>query len=163
MLAQQVNNNTAAIDALIGIPMPWAGATPPTNHLLLNGASFNKTTYPKLGAVYPSGVLPDLRGEFIRGWDNGRGADGGRSILSNQKGTLVGVDWNNDGSITAALTTVTAYDLTAFSGDYAPTMTELQTQSITSALTVSKLNVDSGKAVVARPRNVAFNYIVRAA
>ncbi|WP_438360524.1 hypothetical protein [Leminorella grimontii] len=28
---------------------------------------------------YPSGVLPDLRGEFIRGWDDGRGVDvGGR-------------------------------------------------------------------------------------
>ncbi|ECV6025854.1 phage tail protein, partial [Salmonella enterica] len=31
--------------------------------------------------------LPDLRGEFIRGWDDGRGVDAGRSILSAQEST----------------------------------------------------------------------------
>ena len=31
----------------------------------------------------------DLRGEFIRGWDNGRGVDSGRSLAGWQKGTLV--------------------------------------------------------------------------
>ncbi len=37
-----------------------------------------------LAAVYPSGVLPDLRGEFIRGWDNGRKVDTDRVLLSVQ-------------------------------------------------------------------------------
>lgn len=34
--------------------------------------------------AYPSGILPDLRGEFIRGWDDGLGVDAGREILSIQ-------------------------------------------------------------------------------
>ncbi|MCV5084697.1 hypothetical protein OFB78_29265, partial [Escherichia coli] len=32
--------------------------------------------------------LPDLRGEFIRGWDDGRGIDAGRALLSIQAGML---------------------------------------------------------------------------
>ncbi|HGJ5877945.1 MAG TPA: phage tail protein, partial [Arsenophonus nasoniae] len=39
---------------------------------------------PKLLIAYPSGKLPDLRGEFIRGWDAGRKVDTGRNILSAQ-------------------------------------------------------------------------------
>ena len=33
--------------------------------------------------------LPDLRGEFLRGFDDGRGIDSGRTFGSAQKGTLV--------------------------------------------------------------------------
>ncbi|WP_176391383.1 phage tail protein, partial [Escherichia coli] len=57
---------------------------PPQGWLKYNGAPFDKNIYPKLGAVYPAGVLPDLRGEFIRGWDDGRGVDAGRIILAQQ-------------------------------------------------------------------------------
>ncbi|MBL4787356.1 MAG: hypothetical protein JKY49_18275, partial [Cohaesibacteraceae bacterium] len=31
-------------------------------------------------------VLPDLRGEFLRGWDDGRGVDSGRGLLATQSG-----------------------------------------------------------------------------
>lgn len=41
-------------------------------------------------------VLPDLRGEFIRSWDDSKGVDSGRSFGTWQKGTLVGgYDDNN--------------------------------------------------------------------
>jgi microcystin-dependent protein len=33
--------------------------------------------------------LPDLRGEFIRGWDHGRGIDTGRTLGSAQTGSSV--------------------------------------------------------------------------
>ncbi|UGF32101.1 hypothetical protein LQQ80_25935 (plasmid) [Escherichia coli] len=33
--------------------------------------------YPNLAKAYPTNKLPDLRGEFIRGWDDGRGVDAG--------------------------------------------------------------------------------------
>ena len=37
--------------------------------------------YAVLGSTYgAAGKLPDLRGEFIRGWDNGRGVDTGRTF-----------------------------------------------------------------------------------
>lgn len=103
----------------------------------------------------------DVRGEFFRAWDDGRGVDTGRENFSAQKGTIVGVDWNNDNSISAPLTTSTAYDLSGFSGDTAPATSALQIQTITSALTIVKGNVDSGKAVVTRPRNTALLAVIK--
>lgn len=71
-------------DLPIGIPQPWPQAAPPTGWLKCNGWKFDKSKYPKLAAVYPSGHLPELRGEFIRGWDDGRDVDKEREILSPQ-------------------------------------------------------------------------------
>lgn len=67
----------------------------PTGYLECNGAAISRTTYAALfavvGTMYGNGNgsttfnLPDLRGEFIRGWDHGRGTDDGRAIGSYQK------------------------------------------------------------------------------
>lgn len=65
-----------------GIPMPWPQSTPPAGWFECNGASFDVNCFPELAKAYPWGSLPDLRGQFIRGWDNGRGVDPGRDILS---------------------------------------------------------------------------------
>ena len=62
-------------DLFIGIPIPYPLSTVPTGCLAMNGQRFDTRRYPKLSQKYPSGQLPDLRGEFIRGWDNGRGVD----------------------------------------------------------------------------------------
>ena len=147
----------------VGVPIPWPSAMPPTGWLKCNGAAFTASQYPKLALAYPDLKLPDLRGEFIRGWDDGRGVDTGRSLLSAQGGTYIGVDWNNDTQATVVLATATAYDLSPFQGDKSPSTTALQSQTITGSTAMNKLNVDSGNSVVSRPRNIAFNYIVRAA
>ncbi|HHG3638279.1 TPA: tail fiber protein, partial [Escherichia coli] len=68
----------------VGVPVPWPSATPPTGWLKCNGAAFSAEEYPELAKAYPTNKLPDLRGEFIRGWDDGRSADAGRTILSAQ-------------------------------------------------------------------------------
>ncbi|KAA1907320.1 phage tail protein [Escherichia coli] len=68
----------------VGVPVPWPSATPPTGWLKCNGAAFSPEDYPKLAQAYPANKLPDLRGEFIRGWDDGRGLDAGRALLSLQ-------------------------------------------------------------------------------
>lgn len=65
-----------------GVPLPYPGAIPPPGFFEYNGSLFNKNKNPKLAAIFPSGRLLDLRGEFIRFWDNGRGVDPGRGILS---------------------------------------------------------------------------------
>lgn len=146
------------------LPLPWPLAAPPDGWLKCNGAAFDKTKYPKLAVAYPSGYLPDLRGEFVRGWDDGRGIDSGRSILSAQGGTIVGVDWNNDDQVNALISTSTKYDLTPFSGDIAPTTSLLNVQTLPGTYSgLIKSGVNSGNSVVTRPRNIAFNYIVRAA
>jgi len=62
----------------VGVPVPWPAATAPGGWLKCNGAAFDKAKYPRLAVAYPSGKLPDLRGEFLRGWDDGRGVDPGR-------------------------------------------------------------------------------------
>ena len=71
-----------------------AVATVPTGYLECNGAAVSRSTYSALFAIigvqYGAGNgsstfnLPDLRGEFVRGFDNGRGADSGRNIGSAQ-------------------------------------------------------------------------------
>ena len=70
-----------------------AVATVPSGYLECNGQSVSRSTYAALFAVigtqYGSASgstfnVPDLRGEFVRGFDNGRGADSGRSIGSHQ-------------------------------------------------------------------------------
>ena len=71
-------------DLFIGIPIPYPLSTVPTGCLAMNGQRFDKSRYPKLALKYPSGTLPDMRGEFIRGLDNGRNIDSGRGILSSQ-------------------------------------------------------------------------------
>ena len=71
-----------------------AVATIPSGYLECNGQTVNRTTYAALFAVigtqYGAGngsttfEVPDLRGEFIRGFDNGKGTDSGRSIGTSQ-------------------------------------------------------------------------------
>ena len=69
-----------------------AVATVPSGYLECNGQSVSRTTYAALFAVIGTQYggsgsnfnVPDLRGEFVRGFDNGRGADSGRQIGSHQ-------------------------------------------------------------------------------
>ena len=70
-----------------------AVATLPPGYLECNGAAVSRTTYAALFAVIGTQYgstnstnfkVPDLRGEFVRGFDNGRNADTGRSIGSSQ-------------------------------------------------------------------------------
>ncbi|MCK3658544.1 hypothetical protein A4G18_07420 [Pasteurellaceae bacterium Pebbles2] len=69
---------------LVGVPIPHPMTTVPSGCLAMNGQTFNKSTYPELAKKYPTGKLPDLRGEFIRGLDMGRNVDSGRALLSEQ-------------------------------------------------------------------------------
>lgn len=72
----------------VGVPMPWPRHHPPAGYFECNGSTFDKNQFPKLADAYPSGILPDLRGEFIRGWDNARGVDPYRVILSWQEDAI---------------------------------------------------------------------------
>ncbi|PAV11600.1 hypothetical protein CBG25_00240 [Arsenophonus sp. ENCA] len=69
----------------VGSPIPWPSAIIPPGYLACDGHAFNKARYPKLARAYPSGILPDLRGVFLRGWDAGRGIDRGRQLLGYQE------------------------------------------------------------------------------
>ena len=78
------------IAAPTGSVYTFAGSTVPTGWLKCNGALLSRTTYAALfaviGTTYGAGdgsttfALPDLRGEFVRGADDGRGVDAGRTL-----------------------------------------------------------------------------------
>ena len=82
------------VGAVIGVPY----STPDSGWLECDGSEISRTTYAtlyaKIGDAYGAGDesttfnLPDYRGEFLRGWDNERGIDVGRSIGSTQSGAL---------------------------------------------------------------------------
>jgi microcystin-dependent protein len=140
-------------DFPVGIPQPWPTNTAPAGWLKCNGAAFDKAKYPLLAVAYPSGTLPDLRGVFIRGWDDGRGLDAGRALLTyaadklkkHHHSLLFG---NGDGSGT-------------------PAVHELYRKN--SATTYfaagggSGIYISEEGANETAPCNIAFNYIVRAA
>ena len=75
-----------------GTVITVAASTAPTGYLKANGASLNTTTYASLfstigytfGGSGASFTLPDLRGEFIRGWADDRAVDTGRPFGSSQ-------------------------------------------------------------------------------
>lgn len=77
-----------------GFVEAYAGTTAPAGWLKCNGTAVSRTTYASLfaaiGTTYGDGDgsttfnLPDLRGEFVRGWDDSRGVDAGRGIGSLQ-------------------------------------------------------------------------------
>ncbi|EKE6930067.1 TPA: phage tail protein [Escherichia coli] len=150
----------------VGVPVPWPSATPPTGWLKCNGAAFDKVKYPHLATAYPSGKLPDLRGEFIRGWDDRRGIDAGRALLSIQTGMLEkhrhivvandGYDskeeWELATIFRRAYTQGRGLDAADAGGTLIPSPT-LHTRG----------SIGNTGGSETRPRNIAFNYIVRAA
>ncbi|MFB9085348.1 tail fiber protein [Erwinia tracheiphila] len=132
----------------VGVPVPWPLATAPTGWLKCNGAAFSATDYPQLAKAYTSLTLPDLRGEFIRGWDDGRGADGGRTLLSSQAHAFQQHTHTYTGLQRATDSDRGSNDsLWSIDG----------TQSYTTSGATGSTTTET------RPRNVAFNYIVRAA
>ena len=147
----------------IGIPFFWPSSAMPNTvmtewadmvFLKFNGATFSAATYPKLALVFPGLVLTESRGEFIRIWDDGRGVDAGRGLLSAQGHTyqshshrllmsagsagtsnVIGIDSSLNGTLT--------YRINQPDGG--------QIQAIENAGDTET-----------RPRNIAFNFLVRA-
>ncbi|AXT77597.1 tail fiber protein [Escherichia coli] len=169
----------------VGVPVPWPSATPPTGWLKCNGAAFSAEEYPELAKAYPTNKLPDLRGEFIRGWDDGRGVDAGRALLSLQDDSFeahrhesffyAGISRNetplknlpsSDEMLTLSSTT------NALSPDSIDATNSLIGNDDYNCLiegnknnkrTATGLSTSIVGAAETRPRNISFNYIVRAA
>ncbi|MCV4284350.1 phage tail protein [Pseudomonas capsici] len=101
--------NKEEIDALlknnngvpIGMMVPFPVSAIPAGFLEVDGSLQSISAYPDLGAYLgtrfnqandPVGYfrLPDSRGEFLRGWDHGRGIDAGRVLGAYQADSLQG-------------------------------------------------------------------------
>ena len=146
----------------VGVPMPWPQVHPPAGYFECNGSTFDKNKYPKLAKAYPSGVLPDLRGEFIRGWDNARGKDPYRVILSLQEDAIRNI--NGEFSVayrdrqnltqppSGAFSEIARFNSTLKIGD-SDDWGRVYSFDASRVVPVAHEN---------RPRNVAFMYIVKA-
>lgn len=169
---------------VIGSPFPWPHTKMPDElfpsmagmvFLKSNGASFSGTLYPKLALAYPGLKLADLRGEFIRGWDDGRGVDSGRALGSSQASTglrTAAVDYPGIDATTSGATIGTAFNQPDSITKAQPADAKTPNNSVLGAVlsdnsiqaTQLQSGIQGGSVwITTRPRNVAFNYIVRAA
>ncbi|EBG9248611.1 phage tail protein [Salmonella enterica subsp. enterica] len=154
----------------VGVPVPWPSATPPTGWLKCNGAAFSAEEYPELAKAYPTNKLPDLRGEFIRGWDDGRGMDTGRAILSAQGDAIRNIYgefktvntenysiWESVGSFKGAVVPLNP----STNNSYFSLIRSMVTERIDGAVYPKVIGLDASRIVPTanenRPRNIAFN------
>ncbi|MDP8639038.1 phage tail protein [Serratia marcescens] len=90
-----------------GAPIPWPSDIIPAGYSLMAGQVFDKTQFPLLASVYPSGVLPDMRGWTIKGKPAS-----GRGIMSQE------LDGNKSHTHTASAETVNLGSRTTSTFDY---------------------------------------------
>ncbi|EMV5853055.1 tail fiber protein [Escherichia coli] len=155
----------------VGVPVPWPSATPPTGWLKCNGAPFSAEEYPKLAKAYPKLKLPDLRGEFIRGWDDGRGVDSARLLLSSQAASILEHNHEMQGwtgntlmasDVYSSMSSVFAVQLSIGDGGILYSWKD-GSGTTNDSKRMNRTNHVSSGAGDGSPRNIAFNYIVRAA
>ena len=146
----------------VGIPQPWPSDHLPAGWFECNGSPFNVNQFPKLAAVYPWGTLPDLRGLFIRGKDNGRGLDPNRGILSYQDDAIRNI-WGNVWPISET------FGQNGGTGDGAFRFFDAAANGTPTKVDWSHaggFSFDASRVVPVshdnHPRNVAFIYIVKA-
>lgn len=154
-------------DLFIGIPIPYPLSRVPTGCLAMNGQRFDTRRYPKLEQKYPSGQLPDMRDEFIRGLDNGRGVDAGRALLSTQ-----GDEFKSHNHTVR----LGVYDHAKAEGKVAPTDINFHRDSngwgidgsdgLAVKMNTNYTKIENGTELVyssggneTRPRNIAYHYI----
>jgi hypothetical protein len=167
----------AEVDALIAkataMPVGTVVAFPvnkmPAGFLELDGSVQTIAAYPDLstflGTAFNKGNegaskfrLPDLRAEFLRGWDHGRGIDTGRAIGSTQLGTLAVFDTNYTGG--ASVDIVRGSSVEAQADLYKDTdYPGVGITYTTAGVAYSQYPSGGG---VTRPRNVAVMWCIKA-
>lgn len=160
---------------LPGTTVLWCAPVVPAGYLELAGQAISRTTYSALfalfGTTYGAGDgsttfnLPDLRGEFVRGWDHGRGVDSGRTLGSFQNATSVfmgdpSVSYGAIANLYNTLDDNPQTFRTALNGE-ATTIdsTNVSVLSSVAETTDPVTPVDSTMSV--RPRNIALMYIIK--
>jgi len=106
-LATYIETKIAGVPS--GSVIYYAKNAAPTGFLKANGAAISRSTYSVLfsaiGTVFGVGDgsstfnVPDLRGEFIRGWDDAKGTDDSRGFGSAQAGQI-GAHKHQSGGLT---------------------------------------------------------------
>lgn len=166
------------VASYVGMVASFAGNTAPSGWLACDGSAVSRTTYADLfayiGETYGAGDgsttfnLPDLRGEFVRGWDNGRGVDASRAFGSRQ------LDQNRSHTHTGTTDaagghnhSVAGYSVAQYfggGGAYAVSPTYADTVSVntsTAADHTHTFTTDADGGAETRPRNVALLFCIK--
>lgn len=160
----------------IGVPFFWPSSAMPNTvmdewagmvFLKFNGATFSAAAYPKLALVFPALMLPEARGEFLRIWDDGRGVDSGRALLSAQGFAMQ----NITGRLRSRSSPLAGGGATVEANGAFTLSTNTGGTYVTLAGTSGSANADettfdasrvANTASETRPRNIAFHLLVRA-
>jgi microcystin-dependent protein len=167
-----------------GMTVMWPSSTVPAGYLECAGQAVSRTTYAALFAIIGTSFgpgdgsstfnIPDMRGEFARGWDHGRGIDTGRELGSIQldelkahshaastadagahvHSTKVGGDANN----VRPDTPTNAITMAGNSADSGATGSGQIVEAGSHAHTVT---VNSTGGTETRPRNIAWMFIIK--
>lgn len=146
----------------IGAVSAFAMQTPPEGWLVCDGSAISRTDYADLfaaiGTVWGAGDeistfnLPDLRGEFVRGFDAGRGVDVDRLFGSSQADEFK--SHNHPGEFHNGTST---HDYCA--GGNMPSMLKKHNGG---QQTIAQGNVAAEGGSETRPRNIAMTYAIKA-
>ena len=183
--AKQLANRTAwlkkMLDDLVGTLIIWPAATPPAGYLECDGSALSRTTYAALfavlGTTYGQGAgttasttfrLPDLRGEFVRGWDHGRGVDPDRAGRTDRgdgtTGDQVGT-FQSDAIRNITGTIYRANHVSAYTGAFYKNVGDWHTDPSSGVRGNFQTGFDASRVVPVgkdnRPRNVALMIAIK--
>ncbi|WP_232253723.1 tail fiber protein [Pseudomonas glycinae] len=170
-LAKEVSQlkSSVPVGAVLSFPM----GVVPAGYLELDGSVQSIATYPDLaaylGTTFNKGDegagnfrLPESRGEFLRGWDHGRGVDAGRAIGSYQLDSLQNITGqyaaNNGVQLAATGTVGGVFSATAAGGTQLPAGTA-STGVINMSFDASRVARTSTET---RPRNLTVMWCIKA-
>ena len=159
-----------------------ATTTAPSGYLKCNGAAVSRTTYADLfaiiGTTWGEGDgsstfnVPDLRGEFVRGWDNGKGTDSGRSFASSQSSQNAQHNHTATTTITdpghkhttsvdnSKLFPAAGGESISFGGAGSYPARTFTMNTNTTGITAATTTANQGGSE-ARPRNIAMMYVIK--
>jgi len=156
------NMSWASVSTPAGVPtgsvFTMATTTVPSGYLECDGAAVSRTTYADLfaalGTTWGAGNgsstfnVPDLRGEFVRGWDNGRGVDSSRTFASSQ-----------DDQLQEHSHTITAIEQNVGDPPNPITIKHIRSGGTTGTTQTSGTTGNFGNET--RPRNIAMMYVIK--
>ncbi|HGG9150040.1 TPA: tail fiber protein [Enterobacter cloacae] len=141
----------------------WGTSNAPVGWLELNGQAFDKSKNPTLATLYPSGVVPDIRGQFVRAWDHGAGVDSesSRGILSTQGDAIR----NLTGNIYGTAHFVSSGGNGVFLETRRVNWTDISAAPEGKGSSTFDTNFDASRQVPTapenRPKNIALMYIIK--
>ena len=184
---KQLANRTAYLKAYIvpvGTIIIWPGETPPAGFLECDGSVLSRTTYAglfaEIGTSFGTGTgakanttfrLIDLRAEFIRGWDHGRGVDLDRAARTDRgdgtTGDNVGTKQKDQFRGHQHLAGLGTNHSSRFH-DYSNTTNLVVPRSTKARIVINNTNGTGGQAVTSkeggtetRPRNLALMFAIK--